>query len=254
MSDAGRRAMRRKFLGQVGSIESFQQLFNQLPGIYFCVKDRQSRLMWGNTALFQRLNVAENQMTGTTDYEYFPRHLADGFIRDDRQVIRTGIPIINRIAVWYNDQRMLDWFIKHKFPLRNKQGKIIGLIVSLQNYEGMDEAQTPFSELSRAIDYIRKHPGDRIEVKKLAVLSCVSPRQLHRRFRRAYGLSVQQFLVKTRIQAAIDALIRTIDPIAEIALRCGFCDQSAFTRQFRESTNFTPRKFRQVHAIKPTAQ
>ena len=57
--------------------------------------------------------------------------------------------------------------------------------------------------------------------------------------------------MKTRIQATVDALIRTNMSISEIATDFGFCDQSAFTKQFRKHTGYTPRKFRQLHAIKP---
>jgi AraC-like DNA-binding protein len=245
---------REKFLAEVGSIRSFQQMFNQLPGIYFCVKDRHSRLVWGNQALFERLNVTEDEMTGTIDTQYFPQHISDSFISDDQDVIRTGKPLLNRVAVWYNEQRILDWFVKNKFPLHSSSGKIIGLIVSIQNYQGMHDAQTPFSDLNRAIEFIRANPREKILVSDLARVSGVSPRHLHRQFHNAFGLSVQEFLTRTRIQGAIDALIRTSQPISDIALDFGFCDQSAFTRQFREHTGATPRRFRKLHSITPATR
>ena len=34
--------------------------------------------------------------------------------------------------------------------------------------------------------------------------------------------------------------------IADIALCCGFCDQSAFTRQFKAVTGLTPSVFRKT--------
>jgi AraC-like DNA-binding protein len=246
---ARRAALRRKFLSKIGSIEPFQQMFNHLPGVHFCVKDAQSRLIWGNNALFHRLDIAEDDMAGTTDDQYFPVHIADSFVRDDQMVMRTGKPLLNRVAVWYNDQHILDWFVKNKFPLRDRSGKIIGLIVSIQSYEGMRAAHTPYAELSEAIDYIRSHLRERISVAVLAKLSGFSARQLHRKFCRAFGLSVQEFLTRTRIQAAEDSLIRTNRSISEIALDLGFCDQSSFTLQFRLNTGLTPRRYRQMHSL-----
>ena len=161
----------------------------------------------------------------------------------------TGQPLLNRIAVWYNDQHILDWFVKNKFPLRSSNGKIIGLIVLLQSYEGMRHAHTPFRELSRAIDYIRDHLRERISVEELAKLCGFSSRHLHRKFLQAFGLSVQEFLIKTRIHAAGDSLVRTNRSISEIALDFGFYDQSSFTQQFRLNTGFTPRKFRKLHSL-----
>ena len=67
---------------------------------------------------------------------------------------------------------------------------------------------------------------------------------MHRKFREVFGLSVQKFLVKTRIQAASDRLLHSDQPIAQIAVDFGFCDQSAFTQLFRKHTGLTPRRFR----------
>ncbi|MFO1446777.1 MAG: helix-turn-helix domain-containing protein [Opitutaceae bacterium] len=244
-----RAALRREFIDQIGSIEPFQQMFNQIPGLHFCVKDAQSRLIWGNDALFQRLNVHEDDMVCTDDDQYFPAHIAEDFIRDDQMVLSTGKPLLNRVAVWYNQQRILDWFVKNKFPLRNRAGKVIGLIVSIQSYEGMKHAHTSYADLSRVIDYIRHHLGEDLTMDHLAKLGGVSPRQLHRRFKGAFGLSVQEFLMRTRIQAAQDSLIHTSRSLADIAQSFGFCDQSAFTQQFRKSTGMTPRKFRLRYTV-----
>ena len=48
----------------------------------------------------------------------------------------------------------------------------------------------------------------------------------------------------------LQALIRTARPIAEIALSLGYCDQSAFTQQFRRNTGQTPHRFRSRHTVK----
>jgi AraC-like DNA-binding protein len=106
--------------------------------------------------------------------------------------------------------------------------------------------------VNRTVDYIKSHLHEGLSVQNLATTQGISPRQLHRRFRLAFGLSVQQFLTRTRIQAAEDALIKSNRSIAEIALAVGFCDQSAFTRQFLKRTGLTPNKFRQRYSVAPT--
>lgn len=246
----GPAAERRAFLAQVEAFAPMQQLFNQVPGVYFFVKDRASRLMWGNEALFRRLGVTEDELVGTKDERYFPEHVARMFVEDDQAVMRTGRPLLNRVAVWYNEQRILDWFVKTKVPLRNRAGEVIGLAGILQSYEGMKHAHTPYAELSPVIDHIRQNLGEDLSAERLAKLGGVSARHLHRKFRGAFGLSVRDFLAKTRVQAAQDALMRTATPIAEIALSLGYCDQSAFTQQFRKSTGQTPREFRRRHEVR----
>ena len=60
-------------------------------------------------------------------------------------------------------------------------------------------------------------------------------------------MSTQEFIVRTRVQAASDALLLTDKSLADIALAHGFCDQSAFCRRFSEHTGETPLKYRQRH-------
>ena len=53
---------------------------------------------------------------------------------------------------------------------------------------------------------------------------------------------LEQF--RARIQAASDELVTSDKSVAQIAGEYGFCDQSAFTRQFRQHTGETPLAFR----------
>ena len=115
----------------------------------------------------------------------------------------------------------------------------------VQSYEGKKESLLPYSQISDAVEYIRQHHCERIRVEDLAQRVGLSSRQLHRKFRQVFGMSVKDFLTKSRIQSASDALIHQDLSIAELAAAFGFCDQSAFTQQFRKHTGITPIKFRQ---------
>jgi AraC-like DNA-binding protein len=47
---------------------------------------------------------------------------------------------------------------------------------------------------------------------------------------------------------AQELLIRSREPLAQIALRCGLSDQSHFTRVFRRLVGVTPGAWRRQHA------
>ena len=156
--------------------------------------------------------------------------------------------MIGRVELWYNEQRVLDWFVTNKHPVRDLRGKIIGVMGIVRSYEGQRRSMQPMSLINSTVDHIREHHHENLTVENLAQRAELSPRQLHRKFREVFGLSVQEFLIKTRIQAASDRLLRTDQPIAVIATDLGFCDQSAFTQLFRKHMGLTPRQFRLRYA------
>lgn len=233
------------FFGQLGATQQFRQLFEYLPDTYFFAKDCNSRLMAASAPILKRFGLkSESEIIGTTDHDYFPTHIADNFVRDDQQVIRSGRPLINRLEVWYNEHRLLDWYVTDKLPLRDEAGDIIGVMGTVRTYEGSKKSVLPYSQISEVVDYIRKQHRGKITVKEVAELAGVSTRQLHRRFSEVFGMSVLDFLTKTRMQAAGEELMNTDRLIVDIAIDFGFCDQSAFTRQFKNHVGLTPLKFR----------
>ena len=51
-----------------------------------------------------------------------------------------------------------------------------------------------------------------------------------------------------RIDAAARLLLESDRTVADIAVECGYCDHSAFTRQFRSATSLTPTEYRRARA------
>ncbi|MDG2213727.1 MAG: helix-turn-helix domain-containing protein, partial [Verrucomicrobiota bacterium] len=205
--------------------------------------------MCASSTIYKRLGCKkELDVVGRQDSDFFPQQIADNFVRDDKAVFATGKPLLNRVEIWYNEQRMLDWFVTNKLPLKNASGNVIGLIGTVRSYEGSRKLMLPFSQISAAVEFIRTRHRERITVADLAKKTSLSPRQLNRKFNDAFGMSAQDFLTKTRIQTSSDALLNTSSSIAEIAHQFGFCDQSAFTQAFRKHTGITPLKFRKRYA------
>jgi AraC-like DNA-binding protein len=73
--------------------------------------------------------------------------------------------------------------------------------------------------------------------------------QFEQRLRRIFQLTAGQFIQKVRMDAAIRRLHDSEDPIASIALGCGYSDQSAFTRQFRLTVGLSPAQFRRASRV-----
>src|SRR3954462_8365537 len=90
------------FFTQMGGPQQFQHLFEHLPGVYFFVKDRQSRMVCASQPFWKHLGVgSEAEIIGKMDDDFFPQHAADHFKRDDQWVMSTGQSIIGRVELWY---------------------------------------------------------------------------------------------------------------------------------------------------------
>lgn len=92
------------------------------------------------------------------------------------------------------------------------------------------------------------HPARLPEVAQLAARLAVSPATLRRRLE-AEGTSYQRLKDQVRREAAIAGLAEGRMPIAELAARLGFSEDTAFHRAFRRWTGTTPGVYR-LHGLR----
>jgi AraC family transcriptional regulator len=102
--------------------------------------------------------------------------------------------------------------------------------------------------LRRTVDYLQARVLDEIHLDDVAALAGVHPAHLSRVFRRHYRCSVGQYVRRLRIELATRELAESQRPIAEIAARLGFADQSHFSRVFVKRLGLTPARYRKLHA------
>ncbi|MDX6806922.1 AraC family transcriptional regulator [Terrihabitans rhizophilus] len=98
--------------------------------------------------------------------------------------------------------------------------------------------------LSVIRDFIEAHLDEPVTINDIADQVKLGPDQLSRRFKITTGMTLYQFVIRSRIDAAQRLLRETDTPIALIALECGFGDQVSFTRSFKKVTGSTPGAFR----------
>jgi AraC-like DNA-binding protein len=103
---------------------------------------------------------------------------------------------------------------------------------------------------AKAVDLIRRRYQTELTLEELGRFAGISPRQLQRRFKAIFGIGPREFLIRTRVVAACKALEAGDHSLAEIALDCGFGDQSALTHHFRARVGVTPRRFRTLRTRK----
>jgi len=95
--------------------------------------------------------------------------------------------------------------------------------------------------LNRAIDYIRDHFAEELNLTKLAEVACFSKYHFHRIFRTLLGETVSDFVRRIRLEKAVGMLTLDKDKsIIDIALDCGFSSPQNFAKAFRAYFGATP--------------
>ena len=87
-----------------------------------------------------------------------------------------------------------------------------------------------------------------LRVSGLARVAGLSDSHFSRAFRGYFGVTVHLYITIRRIAAAQELMLSATQSLAEIALRCGMCDQAHFSRVFRRVVGETPNRWRRSRA------
>lgn len=120
----------------------------------------------------------------------------------------------------------------------------------LRNYSGsvvkpalQDEALNVL-RLNQLKEFIEEHLGEDLTIADMAAVVHMSPFHFSRAFKTATGQSPHRYVTQRRMERAKMLLAVTRLPVAEVAYRVGFSNQSHFTAQFRKATGTTPKRYR----------
>lgn len=238
---------KRRFLDRVADFGPLQQLLDLLPDVAFFMKDRQSRFVMNNRRGFECCGVStEAETLGKLGYEFFSDELMALYLQQDRQVMETGVPIIN--AVCPSPERSSNKMIIYsKVPLRDRQGRVIGL-AGLWREVKLRQAPTPqIRHFSRAIEMMHQQYAERLTIQALARAAGVSRSQFTRQFHRLFGAAPRDYLLRVRVNAACRLLAESDLKTTEIAVQTGFFDHSHFSRTFRGFLGVCPSVYRRRH-------
>jgi PAS domain S-box-containing protein len=95
--------------------------------IYF--KDTQSRFTRISRALAQRLGIEDPAAAiGKTDFDFMPADKAREYFEEERELFRTGSPLTNKIEKKILPDGGTSWTSTTKVPLRDRNGRIVGLV------------------------------------------------------------------------------------------------------------------------------
>jgi len=99
--------------------------------------------------------------------------------------------------------------------------------------------------------HIEAHLDTAIRIEDLTVITRLSPSYFSSAFRRSFGETPHAYLVRRRIVRAQELMLMTDEPLSQIALACGLCDQAHLSKLFRRATNMTPNLWRRERRSAP---
>jgi PAS domain S-box-containing protein len=126
-------------------------LIDNLPDVIYA-KDREGRKILANQADLRTIRVkSEAEAIGKSDFDMFPREIAEKFWADDRAVLELGQPVVNREEYFLDENGDKRWLLTCKLPRRDQNGKIIGLIGIGRDITKMKEAEIKLEQVHKQL-------------------------------------------------------------------------------------------------------
>ena len=93
---------------------------------------------------------------------------------------------------------------------------------------------------------VRLSPEKKYSIEEVSDSFCLHPNYFVRKFKSSTGHTFGEFLLRQRISKGIDLMLHSSKSLTEIAVECGFFDQSHFIRHFKHFFSTTPSRYRQI--------
>lgn len=237
------------FIAQVAHVRELLALFDHLPATFLFIKDRAGRFAKVNRAeaLLHGLG-SESEMIGKTDHDFHPPALASQYVEEDRRVMSSRQTLADQRWLVLGADGMPRWYSCTKVPLTDVRNRVIGIAGIMQPLDQAGETPGEYRRLIPALEFVLAHYGEEISIREMARRSHLSVSHLQREFARLFGITPSEYLLRVRLLMARFALERTADAVGDISLRCGFYDQSHFTRSFRKAVGLAPLAYRRRFA------
>jgi len=105
-----------------------RKLIDNMPDRIYA-KDLKGRFIVCNNALIKRMGVkCVDDIIGKTDFDFLPHYLAAQYFANEQEIISSGQPLINHEESMGSVDGTLRWNLTSKVPLRDANGKIIGIV------------------------------------------------------------------------------------------------------------------------------
>lgn len=248
VSPAQAAEIRRTFLEAAGpSFATMTEFFETIPEVAFVAKDAQGRIVHMNRYNLELCGWRSlDDVLGYTSEDLYEPDLAAVYAGRDREVMETGIPIIERIYGFVADRSTSLNCVTVR-PVAGIAGHRIGTATVYWRAQRTMSAEHWYGPVRKAVAYLNDHYEENVTVADLAAIANYSVAQFRRRFHALMHQSPMEYLADVRVNVAKTLLKTTDRSVSDIAAEIGFFDHSHFIHAFRKGTGTTPMAYRRQH-------
>ena len=140
-------------------------------------------------------------------------------------------------------QRLFDCFIKNdRFRENDLSASLEKLLIEVAR--AIESKERPRVSLSKSISYINSNYNAPIKIPDLAKMDGQSMTRYNLHFKEQMGIPPTKYIIKLRMNMAIELMERSDLPINQISEMCGYDDYNFFAKVFKSHTGLSPRKYK----------
>jgi diguanylate cyclase (GGDEF)-like protein len=112
---------------------------------------------------------SSSELLGKTDFDFYPRELAEGFRADELEVLRSGQPLVSR------DERThvtgeIQYLLTTKVPMRDAAGEVIGIIGIGRDITALKRTEAALKNAQEKLQFKASHDALTSLLNREAVL------------------------------------------------------------------------------------
>ena len=185
------------------SEKKYRTLIENLPQKVF-LKDRNSNYISCNKKYADDVGIDPDEIKGKTDYEFFPRQLAEKYRRDDKQVMETGVTETIEEKYICSGQEMTIQTVKT--PVEDEQGNTVGVLGIFWD----------ITDFKRAQEELRQTNQKLLEASRKAGMAEVATDVLHNVGNVLNSINISASFIKEKVLSSkAENLNKVIDMLTE---------------------------------------
>lgn len=180
-------------------------------------------------------------------------HISDDPVRNYKYLFVAAVTLASRTAIMGGMDAERAYNISDLYILKMDSLQTVEEIKALhaemfafytKEMAKLDKAEVYSKPVILCMDYIYNHLHETIRVETLSALVGLNRSYLSTLFKKETGISVSEYILSKRMEAAQNMLRFSDYTYAEISAILAFSSQSHFNRVFRAQTGYTPKAFR----------